>query len=115
MSKTVENLRKLRDHTDDELRTQLADTRDELFRLQLGQYTNQVSSTALMTTKRRDIARILTLLNGRKAGIETQAQKSATDASASSEADEGAKKTKKATKTAKPASKKPAPKTKKAE
>ena len=76
MSKTVENLRKLRDHTDDELRTQLADTRDELFRLQLGQYTNQVTSTALMTTKRRDIARILTLLNGRKAGIETQAKKS---------------------------------------
>ena len=76
MSKTVENLRKLRDHTDDELRTQLADTRDELFRLQLGQYTNQVTSTALMTTKRRDIARMLTLLNGRKAGIETQAQKS---------------------------------------
>jgi len=77
VSKTVENLRKLRDHTDDELRTQLADTRDELFRLQLGQYTNQVTSTAAMTTKRRDIARILTLLNGRKAGIETQAQKSA--------------------------------------
>jgi len=77
VSKTVENLRKLRDHSDDELRTALADTRDELFRLQLGQYTNQVSSTALMTTKRRDIARILTLLNGRKAGIETQAQKSA--------------------------------------
>ncbi|HEY5950381.1 MAG TPA: 50S ribosomal protein L29, partial [Kofleriaceae bacterium] len=76
MSKSVENLKKLRDHTDDELRTALTDTRDELFRLQLGQYTNQVSSTALMTTKRRDIARILTLLNGRKAGIETQAQKS---------------------------------------
>ena len=77
MSKQVENLKKLRDHTDDELRTTLADTRDELFRLQLGQYTNQVTSTAAMTTKRRDIARILTILNGRKAGIETQAQKSA--------------------------------------
>jgi large subunit ribosomal protein L29 len=77
VSKAVENLKKLRDHTDDELRTALADTRDELFRLQLGQYTNQVSSTAAMTTKRRDIARILTILNGRKAGIETQAQKSA--------------------------------------
>ena len=95
MSKTVENLKKLRDHTDDELRTALTDTRDELFRLQLGQYTNQVSSTAAMTTKRRDIARILTILNGRKAGLETQAQKSASAEAATDAAP--AKKTKKAT------------------
>ena len=37
-------------------------TRDELFRLHLGQHTNQVTSTAALTTKRRDIARILTIL-----------------------------------------------------
>jgi large subunit ribosomal protein L29 len=92
VSKSVENLKKLRDHTDDELRTALTDTRDELFRLQLGQYTNQVTSTATMTSKRRDIARILTILNGRKAGIETQAQKSTTETPASDEAP--AKKTK---------------------
>jgi ribosomal protein L29 len=96
VSKTVENLKKLRDHTDDELRTALTDTRDELFRLQLGQYTNQVSSTAAMTTKRRDIARILTILNGRKAGLETQAQKSASAEAATTDA-APAKKTKKAT------------------
>ena len=77
MSKTAQNLTTLRDQTDDELKTKLADTRDELFRLQLGQYTNQVTSTAAITTKRRDIARILTILNGRKGGLETQAQKSA--------------------------------------
>ena len=101
MSKSVENLRKLRDHTDDELRTQLADTRDELFRLQLGQYTNQVTSTALMTTKRRDIARILTLLNGRKAGIETQAKKSTETPAAEAPAEKTAKKaTKKSSKKA---------------
>jgi large subunit ribosomal protein L29 len=99
VSKSVENLRKLRDHTDDELRTQLTDTRDELFRLQLGQYTNQVTSTAAMTTKRRDIARILTILNGRKSGLETQAQKSSTETPATDEAP--AKKTKKSTKKAK--------------
>ena len=58
-----------------------ADTRDELFRLQLGQYTNQVTSTALITTKRRDVARILTILNGRQGGLEKQAQKSAADTS----------------------------------
>jgi ribosomal protein L29 len=95
VSKSVENLKKLRDHTNDELRTSLADTRDELFRLQLGQYTNQVTSTALMTTKRRDIARILTLLNGRKAGIETQAQKSTeTPAAEAAPAKKAAKATK---------------------
>ena len=81
MSKTSQNLTALRDATDDELKTKLADTRDELFRLQLGQYTNQVTSTALITTKRRDVARIMTILNGRQAGLEKQAQKSATETS----------------------------------
>jgi ribosomal protein L29 len=78
VSKIATNLQTLRDQTDDELKTQLANTRDELFRLQLGQYTNQVTSTAAITTKRRDVARILTILNGRKGGLETQAQKSTT-------------------------------------
>lgn len=77
MSKISQNLTTLRDATDDELKTKLAETRDELFRLQLGQYTNQVTSTALITTKRRDVARIMTILNGRQAGLEKQAQKSA--------------------------------------
>ncbi len=94
MSKTATNLEKLRDQPDDELRTALADTRDELFRLHLGQHTNQVTSTALLRTKRRDIARILTILNNRKSGLETQAQK---QAEAKTEAPaEKPKKTKKA-------------------
>ncbi|MGE0396263.1 MAG: 50S ribosomal protein L29 [Kofleriaceae bacterium] len=75
------NLETLRDQPDDELRQALADKRDELFRLHLGQHTNQVTSSALLKTKRREIAQILTVLNGRKAGIEVQAQKSATSAS----------------------------------
>lgn len=78
MSKSSTNLTTLRDQSDEELRAALATTRDELFRLQLGQYTNQVTSTAALTTKRRNIARILTILSGRKLGNETQAQKSAT-------------------------------------
>ena len=77
MSKTVAELEKLRDQPDDELRAQLANTRDELFRLHLGQHTNQVTSTALLRTKRRDIARIMTILNNRKNGLEAQAQKKA--------------------------------------
>ena len=97
MSKTAQNLTTLRDQTDDELKTKLADTRDELFRLQLGQYTNQVTSTAAITTKRRDIARILTILNGRKGGLETQAQKSASSETSTEAAPAKAKKsTKKA-------------------
>ena len=77
MSKSNENLQKLRDLPEDELRAKLADTRDELFRLRLGQYTNQVTSTAALTTKRRDIARIQTILRNRVLGHETQAQKKA--------------------------------------
>jgi large subunit ribosomal protein L29 len=82
MSKTAVTLEGLRDQPDEELMQALARTRDELFRLHLGQHTNQVTSTALLKTKRRDIARIMTILSGRKQGIETQAQKKATDAPA---------------------------------
>ena len=42
MSKTATTLEQLRDQPDDELRQALAHTRDELFRLHLGQHTNQV-------------------------------------------------------------------------
>lgn len=98
MSKLGTSLEKLRDLPDDELRAALANTRDELFRLQLGQYTNQVTSTAGLTTKRRDIARIMTILRARQLGTEKQADKKQAEAPA--EATEG-KKTKKSTKKAK--------------
>jgi large subunit ribosomal protein L29 len=78
VSKSGQNLEQLRDKPDDELRAELATTRDALFRLQLGQYTNQVTSTAEIQTKRRDVARIMTILRGRALGHEKQAQKSAT-------------------------------------
>jgi ribosomal protein L29 len=76
MSKMSKHLGSLRDQPDDELRAALASKRDELFRLHLARHTNQVTSTASLKTKRREIAQILTVLNGRKAGSETQAQKS---------------------------------------
>ena len=85
MSKTATTLEKLRDQPDDELRAALANTRDELFRLHLGQHTNQVTSTALLKSKRRDIARIMTILNGRQTGVETQAQKTETKSEAPAE------------------------------
>ena len=74
MSKQATNLEQLRDLPDEELREALVRNRDELFRLHLGQYTNQVTSTAEMTTKRRDIARILTILRSRELGTEKQGE-----------------------------------------
>jgi large subunit ribosomal protein L29 len=94
VSKHATTLTTFRDHSDEELRQQLAANRDELFRLQLGQYTNQVTSTALLMSKRRDIARILTILNGRASGIEKQAQKTSEKTEATADAAPAQKKTK---------------------
>ena len=72
MSKSADALDKLRDLPADELRNALARVRDEVFRLQLGKHTNQVASTAEITSKRREIARILTILRARDLEIEKQ-------------------------------------------
>ncbi len=76
MSKSSTALESFRDRPDDELRSTLEQTRDELFRLRLGMHTNQVSSTASVGTKRKEIAQILTVLRARSLGLETQAQPS---------------------------------------
>ena len=56
-----------------------------------------MTSTAEIQKKRRDIARILTILNGRKLGNEKQAQKSATaEAAPAADAAPAKKKSKKA-------------------
>ena len=96
MSKTVENLNKLRDLPDVELTQALVRVRDELFRLKLGMHTNQVASTASVSTKRHEVAQILTILRRRELGLETQARR--TDAAAPAE--KPAKKTKKTKKAA---------------
>jgi ribosomal protein L29 len=75
MSKIATALEQLRDQPDHELRQALARTRDELFRLHLAQHTNQVTSTAALMSKRREIAQILTILRARGLGLETQGQK----------------------------------------
>ena len=72
MSKSVDSLDKLRDLPSDELQTALARVRDEVFRLQLGRHTNQVTSSAEITTKRREVSRILTVLRARELSLETQ-------------------------------------------
>jgi large subunit ribosomal protein L29 len=75
MSKVATTLDELRDQPDHELRQALARMRDELFRLHLATHTNQVTSTAALLGKRREIARILTILRARELGTETQGQK----------------------------------------
>jgi large subunit ribosomal protein L29 len=74
MSKVITSRVQLRDQPDPELRQALGRARDELFRLALGSHTNQVTSTAAVMQKRREIARILTILRGRELGIEAQGQ-----------------------------------------
>ena len=75
MSKHATELEQLRDMPDEELKQALDRTRDELFRIQLGMHTNQVASPAQLDGKRREVAKILTILRARELGIETQAQK----------------------------------------
>lgn len=75
MSQVATSLEQLRDLPDVELRQTLVRTRDELFRLHLAQHTNQVTSTAALMQKRREIARILTILRSRELGVEAQGQK----------------------------------------
>ena len=97
MSRIGTTLEQLRDRPDTELREALVQYRDELFRLELGKHTNQVTSSAELTNKRRDIARILTVLRGRELGHEVQAQKKAeAPAETPAEPEKKAKKTKKA-------------------
>ncbi|RMH39334.1 MAG: 50S ribosomal protein L29 [Deltaproteobacteria bacterium] len=72
MSKRKEQLERLRDLPDDELRQALARAQDELFRLELGHYTNQVENTMSIREKRREVARIHTLIRGRELGIDAQ-------------------------------------------
>ena len=85
MSKSADALTRMRDLPDGELRQALDRTRDELFRLQLGKHTNQVPSTAEIRTKRREVAKILTVLHNRTHGSEVQGQKSKTTKTAQTE------------------------------
>lgn len=73
MSKTSDALEQLRDLPDDELLRALDRTRDEQFRIKLGMHTNQVASPAQLRSKRREVAKILTILRARGLGLEKQA------------------------------------------
>ena len=72
MSKRKEELERIRDLPADELQAALLRAQDELFRLQLGHYTNQVENTMSVRAKRREVARIETVIRGRQLGYEQQ-------------------------------------------
>ena len=74
MSKRKEALGRIRDLPDDELGQAHGRAREELFRLKLGNYTNQVENTVSVRHKRRELARILTIQRARELTLEQQAQ-----------------------------------------
>ena len=74
MSKRKEALGRIRDLPDEELSQAHGRAREELFRLKLGNYTNQVENTVSVRHKRRELARILTIQRARELALETQAE-----------------------------------------
>jgi large subunit ribosomal protein L29 len=74
MSKRKEALARIRDLPDDELGQAHDRAREELFRLKLGNYTNQVENTVSVRHKRRELARIITIQKARELQLETQAE-----------------------------------------
>ena len=77
MSKLKEQIEKFRDLPDEELTQALDRARDELFRLKLANHTNQVENTLSLRHKRREVARIQTIINARQRGLESQSGKAA--------------------------------------
>ena len=58
--------RELREKNSGELRELLREWQEEVFRLKMSLYTGQLENTAEIRTKRRDIARIHTILRERE-------------------------------------------------
>jgi len=77
MSKLTEATEVIRDLPDHELATALDRARDELFRMKLGNYTNQLENPLVVRAKRREVARILTIMHARKLEAASSAGKGA--------------------------------------
>ena len=101
-------INELRGHSDEELNALTRSLTEELFKYRMQRYTNQLENTMQIRKLRRDIARVKTILSGRKAGLETRQEGGA----AAEQEAAPAKKAAKATKAK--AKKAPAKRTKKA-
>ena len=77
MSKIAEATARVRDLPDNELAEALDRARDELFRLHLGNYTNQLENPLTLRAKRREVARIMTVMQERKSATAGTAGKEA--------------------------------------
>ena len=62
----------MRESSDEDLQTSIERTRDELFRLKLSRSTNQLENTMQIRSKRREIARLLTVASQRKKAAESK-------------------------------------------
>ena len=60
----------IRDKSDEELHASLDRAKDELFRLKLNRFTNQLENVMTIRQKRREVARIMTVISARKSGRE---------------------------------------------
>ena len=60
----------IRDRSNIELAASLDRAKDELFRLKLNRFTNQLENVMQIRTKRREIARIMTVLSARRLGAD---------------------------------------------
>ncbi len=70
MSLKGPKLVEIRDRSDEELVGSLGRAQDELFRLKLGRFTNQLENVTQIRAKRREIARIQTVQSARRNGLE---------------------------------------------
>ena len=61
------NAQELRDKTPDQLREQLAALKKEAFNLRFQQATGQLENTARVRVVRRDVARVMSVLNEKAA------------------------------------------------
>ena len=61
----------IRDRSDEELLASRDRAKDELFRLKLGRFTNQLTNVMQIRQKRREISRIETVISARRHGQET--------------------------------------------
>ena len=77
MSKKSEETARIRDLPDNELAEALDRARDELFRMKLGNYTNQLKNPLAVRAKRREVARIMTVMHARKQETASSAGKGA--------------------------------------
>ena len=67
------NAAELRDKTPDQLREQLVNLKKEQFNLRFQAATGQLENPARMKTVRRDVARVLTVLNEKAADASSDA------------------------------------------